>query len=135
LVFSAAKEQGKFAFPRWSVGTISTLLLIPGTARRTPTALIPVSVRRGGSSPSGAVEPRSQGGGEAAHAVRVRNTSLRAARRTASRRRDGAAAAHAGARLDGAFLLGKQKNDATPEGRKKQYSSGEWQSESVSLWQ
>jgi len=35
------------------------------------------------------------------------------------RRRDGAAAAHAGARLDGDFLLGKQKNDHTPEGRKK----------------
>jgi len=32
----------------------------PGTARRAPTAPIPVSVRGGGSSPSGAAEPRSR---------------------------------------------------------------------------
>ena len=43
-----------------------------------------VSVRGGGSSPSGAAEPRSQGGGTAARTVRVRSTSSRAARRTAS---------------------------------------------------
>jgi len=34
------------------------------------------------------------------------------------RRRDGAAAAHAGARLDGDFLLGKQKKVTRPKGGK-----------------
>jgi len=38
----------------------------------------------GGSSPSGAAEPRSQGGGIAARAVRTQSVSSRAARRTAS---------------------------------------------------
>jgi len=73
----------------------------------------------GGSSPSGAAEPRSQGGGTAARPVRVRSTSLRAARRMARGEGTAQPPLTRGALFLVPFFWASKKSH-TPEGRKKQ---------------